>query len=582
MSTKRDFFLNTKRRKNKNEELYPYVCAGVCVILSVVWPSLNKRRGALLHRFLKIYFFSVVGRIHLVGCWCMCLWPVDTHTKFNVDWPFPLLVLFFKRQQLGVSDRQKRSGSHNLCRRVFFFQPFDIFLSRVCIARIGERFYHIKRKHTHTCTNSFVFYSHRNRIKEENSKPLVIMLLNNNGPNEQPSGSSNVVFRRGHQKPEPERHINNNNGGNKKKGKSGSSTHTNTTAAVGGGGGTSSVRNSWSFTTELPIQHHVTAVPIKENIYVDPETLMNGNDVKAVARSRLRQRSVSNLNAAALAGTRARDHSSSNRHQNGTMSAKGVDYIRIHHPNRMALSVHQPQLTTEVTVLPVADHSIIQDRSEYGNPDGSSAHSTAERESGIVSNMSKSTDLIHPEVDLYQAINQNQANDYKIIQGYVTQQSETADSAGNNGNNNHRESPTSSHPVPSLARLGSGRSSATKGRPSPTTTTTMSSSSSSSTSGSTGKMTSAEVHRHSRKPAAAVVSTAAVPTSTGPNAVKTEWTFLPSPTAATEPQHREINSKPEVFFWFFFSFFTSSSLPSLFSLRISFYLFFFNSFLFPL
>jgi hypothetical protein len=39
----------------------------------------------------------------------------------------------------------------------------------------------------------------------------------------------------------------------------------------------------------------------------------------------------------------------------------------------------------------------------------------------------------------------------------------------------------------------------------------------------------------------------------GPNAVKTDWTFLPSPTAATEPQHREINSKPEVCSSYFFS-----------------------------
>lgn len=327
------------------------------------------------------------------------------------------------------------------------------------------------------------------------------------------SGGSSVVFRR--QKADAEldqqqRQSNNKMNNSKKKGKS-------------AGGGTSSVRNSWSFTTELPIQHHVAVVPIKENIYVDPETLINGNsagDLKAVSRSRLRQRSVSNLNAAALAGTRSRDHSSSNRHhQNGTM-AKGVDYIRIHpNPVRTApLSVHQP---AEMTVV-LSDHQI-QDRSEYGNPDGSSAHSTAERESGVVANNNgNKAEVIHPGMDLYQAINQNQANDYKIIQGYVIQP-ETADA---NSNNRVVESAALPAGQPPLVRSGSGRGSATKARAFP------------SSSSSTGK-TSAEVHA-SRKPAAAVA------TSTGPNAVKTEWTFLPSPTAPTEPQHREINSKPEV------------------------------------
>lgn len=280
-----------------------------------------------------------------------------------------------------------------------------------------------------------------------------------------------------------------------------------------------------------------TVATVKENIYVDPETLINANgELKAVSRSRLRQRSVSNLNAAALAGTRERrDHSSSNRHQNGGTMAKGVDYIRIHQPTpvRAALAAHHQSIDL-TTALPPATNVVdlqIQDRSEYGNPDGSSAHSTAERDSGVVANVKPAdqTGLLHPVMDLYQAINQNQSNDYKIIQGYVMQPEMGADGCVN------RDSQQHAHPGQAangpMVRHGSGRGSATNARGFP--------SSSSSSVGSTGKTSAEVVHR---KPAAAG---SPMPTSTGPNAVKTEWTFLPSPTAASEPQHREINSKPE-------------------------------------
>jgi hypothetical protein len=384
------------------------------------------------------------------------------------------------------------------------------------------------------------------------------MLLNNNGPSDtvvQPSGG-NVVFRRQKQQQQPESEQRHNNS-------SSSSSKTKKGMKSGGaGGGTSSVRNSWSFTTELPMQHHVVPmVPaVKENIYVDPETLMNANgDLKAVSRSRLRQRSVSNLNSAALAGTRERrDHSSSNRHPNGTM-AKGVDYIRIHHPNpiRAALAVnHQP--TDLTTILPISNGNTttnvvdlqIQDRSEYGNPDGSSAHSTAERESGMAGSTKTvdQTGLIHPVMDLYQAINQNQSNDYKLIQSYAIQPEMLDGSSNGNGRGDSQQQQQQPHPGqtanPPMVRHGSGRGSATNARGFP-------SSSSSSSAGSTGK-TSAEVVHASRKPAAAgtPMPNASTP---GPNAVKTEWTFLPSPTAATEPQHREINSKPEVCSSYFFS-----------------------------
>ncbi|XP_045025831.1 uncharacterized protein LOC116916669 [Daphnia magna] len=350
------------------------------------------------------------------------------------------------------------------------------------------------------------------------------MLLNNNGPSDtvvQPAGG---VFRRQKQQ-EPERHSNNNSSKTKKSGKSASA-----------GGGTSSVRNSWSFTSDLPMQVPTVAT-VKENIYVDPETLINANgELKAVSRSRLRQRSVSNLNAAALAGTRERrDHSSSNRHQNGGTMAKGVDYIRIHQPTpvRAALAAHHQSIDL-TTALPPATNVVdlqIQDRSEYGNPDGSSAHSTAERDSGVVANVKPAdqTGLLHPVMDLYQAINQNQSNDYKIIQGYVIQPEMGADGCVNRDSQQHAH-PGQAANAP-MVRHGSGRGSATNARGFP--------SSSSSSVGSTGKTSAEVVHR---KPAAAG---SPMPTSTGPNAVKTEWTFLPSPTAASEPQHREINSKPE-------------------------------------
>ncbi|KAI9564762.1 hypothetical protein GHT06_008503 [Daphnia sinensis] len=341
------------------------------------------------------------------------------------------------------------------------------------------------------------------------------MLLNNNGPSDtvvQPPGG---VFRRQKQQ-EPERHSNNNK--TKKSVKS-------------AGGGTSSVRNSWSFTSELPVQ--VPTVPtVKENIYVDPETLINANgELKAVSRSRLRQRSVSNLNSAALAGTRERrDHSSSNRHQNGGTMAKGVDYIRIHHPTpvRAALAAHHQPIDLTTALPPVTNvvDLHIQDRSEYGNPDGSSAHSTAERDSGVVGNAKAGDQAgsIQPVMDLYQAINQNQSNDYKIIQGYVIQPEMGADGCVNSQQQHAHPGQVGNPP---MVRHGSGRGSATNARggfPS---------------SSSAGKTSAEVVHR---KPAAAG---SAMPTSTGPNAVKTEWTFLPSPTAATEPHHREINSKPE-------------------------------------
>jgi len=281
------------------------------------------------------------------------------------------------------------------------------------------------------------------------------MLLNNNNNEAVVAGQQQVVFRQSR----PAKPSRNNN------------------KKSSAGGGTSAARNSWSFQTPEALLVQAGINTKVENIYADPETLMmlNGNtnsEMKSVSRSRLRQRSVSNLTAASLAGTRANREHSSNRNahqQNGTVSAKGVDYIRMR-----PAAVEPPQ--------------IIQDRSEYGNPDGSSAHSTAEREAAA-----GLTCINNKEV--YEVIHQNQAN-------HLIQSSEG-------------EAPTL------LVRSVSGQQHTnvvptTRGSP-----------------------------REVAVPAVRKPHTAAA----GSGPIKTEWTFLPSPTAPpTDPPslQREINSKPEV------------------------------------
>lgn len=287
------------------------------------------------------------------------------------------------------------------------------------------------------------------------------MLLNNNNNEAVVAGQQQqVVFRQSR----PAKPSRNNN--NKKS---------------SAGGGTSAARNSWSFQTPETLLVQAGINTKVENIYADPETLMmlNGNntnsEMKSVSRSRLRQRSVSNLTAASLAGTRANREHSSNRNahqQNGTVSAKGVDYIRMR-----PAAVELPQ-------------QIIQDRSEYGNPDGSSAHSTAERDAaaGLTCSNNK---------EVYEVIHQNQAN-------HLIQSSE-------------------GEAIPTLlVRSVSGQHTnvvpTTRGSP-----------------------------REVAVPAVRKPHTAAA--SSGP--IKTEWTFLPSPTAPpTDPPslQREINSKPEVLY----------------------------------
>ena len=406
------------------------------------------------------------------------------------------------------------------------------------------------------------------------------MLLNNNdtslsATNVQ-SSSNNVVFRQAGRN--NNKASNNGAAGSRKDNKN------------RGAGGSQAVRNSWSFATEqqhqqqLPLQQQPV---IKESIYADPDALFNGNigeQLKSVSRSRLRQRSVSNLTAASLAGTRSRDHSSSNRHhqggggggQNGgggggapgTISAKGVDYIRIHHMTTQqqqqqsghahAAAAIRPSVlalqhpVSDVTTTPVINNSSstaaaaallsptgiqqqqqMQDRSEYGNPDGSSAHSTAEREAGSGLTSSKSADPVLLPADIYTAINQNTSNDFKMMHHHHHHQQQQQQQQ-----QQQPETPTSSSTTTEhLIRLGSGRGS----------------SSSSSTPTQRFPPPSSAACSSGNKPSTAEVQSRKSTVVAGPNAVKTEWTFLPSPTAAVEPQqqqhllvHREISSKPEV------------------------------------
>lgn len=270
------------------------------------------------------------------------------------------------------------------------------------------------------------------------------------------------------------------------------------------GGGTSAARNSWSFVQAPPDNSAIIQAVVSqqnnkvvENIYADPE-LLKAEVSKSVSRSRLRQRSVSNLTSAALAGTRARDHSASN---------KGVDYIR-----------RPPAQTT----------TIIQDRSEYGNPDGSSAHSTAEREAapgGVPSHNNNKEVLLLSSYDSVIHQHQNQTN--HLI---------------------HAEAGEGA-PTLLVRSVPPASTAATVAQP-PTITTRGS--------GSPREVATAAV----RKPHAA-----AAPTTTGSSSgpVKpTEWTFLPSPAGPNDPALRPemIINKPEVLYniGILFFFFCSSFL----------------------
>ena len=275
----------------------------------------------------------------------------------------------------------------------------------------------------------------------------------------------------------------------------------------------SSARNSWSFSVEpvMSQQHPQTVLlqqqqyqPLQcvtqEGYYFDAEGLFTKLQQppaeakpQSVSRSRLRQRSTSNL---AASGLRSRDQSASGKQ--GTV-AKGVDYIRI----------NQPTLRVANTT-PTCDQTEIQDRSEYGNPDGSSAHSTAEREAVVSGKSSETPPPIHP-ADLCQVINQNQSNDFKSKRAtppliIAPEESKTACSSGS--------STAGDAPEPLPVRLGSGRGSA--------------------------RFTSKSTEMSSRKS-----------TSQSSAAVKTEWTFVPpsaAPMVVCEAENHETsaNMKPEV------------------------------------
>ena len=276
------------------------------------------------------------------------------------------------------------------------------------------------------------------------------MLLNNNNE------MDNVVYRRAKQS-EPGR---NKTSGGPSGGPTGSTSATN--------------RNSWSFTNDVVAVRKSSAVAVavvakeQSGIYADPEGLKCGS------RARLRQRSVSNLTQ----GVKSREHSTSgySAPKQGTIKC---DYIRI---NPSAL-----RLDPDV------------DRAEFGSPDGhsnpESASSTAERELPAL-----------PVPELYQAINQNKSNDFKVTQ--------------------HRRMPPSDPHLPATTTT-----SATTGVDADVTLRQRS------TSGrNSGR-------KQGNWKSSVPTCTSAGSHSGGSSAVKTEWTFLPSAPSVAKP---EISSTPEV------------------------------------
>jgi len=275
------------------------------------------------------------------------------------------------------------------------------------------------------------------------------MLLNNNNE------MDNVVYRRAKQS-EPGR---NKTSGGPSGGPTGSTSATN--------------RNSWSFTNDVVAVRKSSAVAVavvakeQSGIYADPEGLKCGS------RARLRQRSVSNLTQ----GVKSREHSTSgySAPKQGTIKC---DYIRI---NPSAL-----RLDPDV------------DRAEFGSPDGhsnpESASSTAERELPAL-----------PVPELYQAINQNKSNDFKVTQ--------------------HRRMPPSDPHLPATTTT-----SATTGVDADVTLRQRS------TSGrNSGR-------KQGNWKSSVPTCTSAGSHSGGSSAVKTEWTFLPSAPSVAKP---EISSTPE-------------------------------------
>ena len=316
------------------------------------------------------------------------------------------------------------------------------------------------------------------------------MLLNNNNSNSGTGGEmlDNVIYRRPN-KFDP--------AANKAK-----------TAAMNGN---SPARNSWSFTADAPAAAvkdgaaPVQLSPNKEAHYSGTDAdagLFPNGELKSGSRSRLRQRSISNLTA----GVKSREHSNSNcNNKQGTIS-KGVDYIRM---NPAVIRPLTALIMTPDELVPgETELQLQQDRSEFGSPDGhsnpESAHSTAEREAAV-----KNDALLlqqNPPADLYQAINQNKSNDFKIhrIGAHPPPTSAPCTPAGDG------EPITLNHALGH--RHGSGRGSAR--------------------------------HHTGRK------STAGA-SGSGSSAVRTEWTFLPTtgatPATPTTSDNREICSKPEVF-----------------------------------
>ena len=312
------------------------------------------------------------------------------------------------------------------------------------------------------------------------------MLLNNNNNNNE---MDNVVYRRPKQTETSRGKTSGGGGGGGSGGGSGGG------GGSSGSGSSSGNRNSWSFTNEVPARKSVAKE--QQSIYADPEGLKCGS------RARLRQRSVSNLTA----GVKSRDQSSG--YSGSKLGTIKCDYIRI---NPSTIRVLPDQLELDL------------DRSEFGSPDGhsnpESASSTAERE--------LAAHPVLPVPELYQAINQNKSNDYKVTQHRRIPVSDPHSAVAS------ALPPTATATATAAAAAAAAAATAT------TSTTTGADVEVTLRNRSTSGRSSGRNHANRKSMAPTCGSSGSH--SGGSRAVKTEWTFLPS-APVTKP---EISSTPEV------------------------------------
>ena len=183
-------------------------------------------------------------------------------------------------------------------------------------------------------------------------------------------------------------------------------------------------RNSWLVNANLDDHHHHVAQYHHAVMTTDVNknaTSTSSSDVIANAtRSRLRQRSVSNLTSGMI---RSRDQSWGK--QQGTV-CKGVDYIRVR-----TTTAEGTTAADRPVIDGAAGDDAINDRSQYGNPDGQSAHSTAERAAAAVAAAGGAAVVVVVDdnhaakdssagADMCRVINQNMSNDFKVTRRDTT------------------------------------------------------------------------------------------------------------------------------------------------------------------